>query len=300
MQRFASEWKEQKPFKGENAMEHASKLTKDIEKAITAGDNVLIPGAQEADLPLQPIRGTPFEKLMVSICFHASEYQLDWNLRRAEPGAGKSTAAALAALELLGRQSQDVYRTTLNGNSRFSSAFPTPSLLRTLPALCHPPSEGDQTEGNNVLDDGVIDQGDNIRVLTRAACDNLHHIIFIVQSEAAEEDISALNGDATNISPQQMPAPLYWSEEETLALLNCSDDMQKLCKKRLSADAGAEAVEGLTAEVLEQSKIPDEFGRWRPRSTKLYINPVEAGRQYCIFEEGNQKGRRTLHRTFQN
>lgn len=51
-------------------------------------------------------------------------------------------------------------------------------------------------------------------MLARAACDNLHQIIFIVQSETAAEEISRLNGDATKISPQQMPGTFYrWSEQ---------------------------------------------------------------------------------------
>ena len=123
---------------------------------------------------------------------------------------------------------------------------------------------------DNILDGGILNQGDRVRVLARAACDNLHQIIFIVQSETAAGEISRLNGDSTKISPQQKPAPLYrWSRDQTLALLNCSDDIMQ---KRLPADAGAEEVDGLLAEVLEQSEIPDAYGCWRPRSTKVYIN----------------------------
>ena len=112
-------------------------------------------------------------------------------------------------------------------------------------------------------------------MLARAACDNLHQIIFIVQSETAAEEISRLNGDNTKISPQQMPGTFYrWSEDQTRALLNCLD-MQKLLKKRRKpADGGAEEVDvldGLMAEVLEELKIPDAYGCWRPRSTKRHI-----------------------------
>ncbi|CAK9041351.1 unnamed protein product [Durusdinium trenchii] len=72
-----------------------------------------------------------------------------------------------------------------------------------------------------------------------------------------------------------MPGTFYrWSEDQTRALLNCLD-MQKLLKKRRKpADGGAEEVDvldGLMAEVLEELKIPDAYGCWRPRSTKRHI-----------------------------
>ena len=75
VQNFASKWIKQEHFEGgdaQDAKKHASKLTEEIEKAMTAGDNVLIPAAQEEELPLRPIRGTRFEKLMVSMLQNTS------------------------------------------------------------------------------------------------------------------------------------------------------------------------------------------------------------------------------------
>ena len=57
-------------------------------------------------MPLEPIRGTPFEKLMVAALQNIS--MVGVYALHAEPGAGKSTAATLAALELKGRQPKDV------------------------------------------------------------------------------------------------------------------------------------------------------------------------------------------------
>ena len=81
-------------------------LTKSIEEALKKGNNLLILTEQQADLPMEPIRGTQFEKLMVAALQNpsvAGVYAL-----HAEPGAGKSTAATLAARELKGRQPKDV------------------------------------------------------------------------------------------------------------------------------------------------------------------------------------------------
>ena len=103
---FAKTWGERTPFEGKDADKHVEELTGAIEKTIAAGKNVLIPTVQEADLPLEPIRGTPFEKLMVAALQNIS--MVGVYALHAEPGAGKSTAATLAALELKGRQPKDV------------------------------------------------------------------------------------------------------------------------------------------------------------------------------------------------
>ena len=124
VQKFASEWKKQAPFEGEDAQDakkHASELAGEIEKAVTAGQNVLIPFAQEEDLPLLPIRGTPFEKLMVATLRNTS--MIGVYAVHAEPGAGKSTAAALAALELLGRQTKDIIMLLQNDFERQLKSF---------------------------------------------------------------------------------------------------------------------------------------------------------------------------------
>ena len=41
--------------------------------------------------------------------------------------------------------------------------------------------------------------------------------------------------------------------------------------KWLREDGEADDPSVLLAEALENSEIPDEYGRWRPRSTKRYI-----------------------------
>ena len=108
-------------------------------------------------------------------------------------------------------------------------------------------------------------------MLARAANDNLHQVIVIVQSETAAKDIGDLNGDTTR-KGNQMPAVWYrWSREETLELLNRISDIQELLEKQLGYDGEAEERNVLLAEALERSEIPDKYGCWRPRSTKRYI-----------------------------
>ena len=130
----------QAPFEGEDAQcakNHASELAGEIEKAVTAGQNVLIPFAQEEDLPLLPIRGTPFEKLMVATLQNTS--MIGVYAVHAEPGAGKSTAAALAALELLGRQTKDIIMLLQNDFERQLKSFlPMWSSLQKLFAPSSP------------------------------------------------------------------------------------------------------------------------------------------------------------------
>ena len=235
---FASNWRKQKPFEGQDADTHVKELTGRIEEAIAAGKNVLIPTAQEADLPLEPIRGAPFEKLMVAAPQNIS--MVGVYALHAEPGAGKSTAATLAALELKGRQPKDVIVVLQNDFERQVESF-------------------------------------RLRVLARAANANLHQIIVIGQSEAAAKDIGDLNGDTTQ-KGEQMPAVWYrWSREETLELLNRTSGIQELLEQQLGKDREQRAEERnvLLTEALElaleRSQIPDKYGCWRPRSTTRYI-----------------------------
>eukprot|EP00439_Symbiodinium_sp_Y106_P022626 s8756_g2.t2 len=121
VQKFAETWREGEVYKGNDAKTHADKLTEGIEQSVDAGNNVLIPIAQEADLPPEPIRGTPFEKLMVAVLQNTSV--AGFYALHAEPGAGKSTAATLAALELKGRQPKDVIVLLQNDFERQLKSF---------------------------------------------------------------------------------------------------------------------------------------------------------------------------------
>ena len=129
---------------------------------------------------------------------------------------------------------------------------------------------------DNVLDAGTVTtiSADRLRVLARAANDNLHQVILIVQSEAAAKAIGDLNG-ATTKKGSQMPAEFYrWSREETLELLNRLENKEELLKKRLG-----DGLKDLEAEALERAAIPDQYGLWRPRDTLRYImtgDPPEA------------------------
>ena len=66
VQEFATSWREQKAYEGQDLEKHVEALTKSIEEALEKGNNLLIPTEQQADLPMEPIRGTQFEKLMVT------------------------------------------------------------------------------------------------------------------------------------------------------------------------------------------------------------------------------------------
>ena len=277
VQDFAKTWRGQELFEGNDAEKHVDELTKRIEQAADEGNNVLIPIAQKADLPLEPIRGTPFEKLMVAVLQNTSVagvYAL-----HAEPGVGKSTAATLAALELKDRQPKDVIVLLQNDFERQLESFFCLANIEYVAEIARPFFTKLREKGirlrlvlDNVLDSSTImeQSGDRLRVLARAANDNLHQVIVIVQSEAAANVIGDLNGDTTQ-KGNQMPAECYrWSREETQELLN-STNIQELLKERLRDDEEAEDLNVLLAEVLERSEIPDKYGCWRPGSTKRYI-----------------------------
>ena len=277
VQEYAKSWGGQELFDGNDAEKHVDELTKRIEQGVDDGNTVLIPIAQEADLPLEPIRGTPFEKLMVAVLQNTSVagvYTL-----HAEPGAGKSTSATLAALELKGRQPRkDVIVLLQNDFERQLESFFRLSDIKYTAEIVRPFFTRLKDKGirvrlilDNVLDSGTMSEqsADRLKVLARAANDNLHQIIVIVQSEAAATSIGALNGDTTH-KGNQMPAEWYrWSRQETQKLLN-STNIQELLKKRLR-DGDAEELNVLMTEALDRAEIPDEYGQWRPRSTKRYI-----------------------------
>ena len=69
----------------------------------------------------EPIRGTPFEKLMVAVLQNTNV--ADVYALHSEPGAGKSTASTLAALELKGRQPKDVIVPLQNDFERQLKSF---------------------------------------------------------------------------------------------------------------------------------------------------------------------------------
>ena len=282
---FASDWRAQTPFEGTDADTHVKDLTVKIEEAMAAGMTVLIPTAQEADLPLEPIRGTPFEKLMVATLQNIS--MVGVYALHAEPGAGKSTAATLAALELQGRQPKDAIVLLQNDFERQLKSFFCLSNIEFTAEIARPFLAMLREKGirlrlilDNVLDSSTMSgqTGDRLRVLARAANDNLHQVIVIVQSEAVANNIAGLNGDTTQ-KGEQMPAVWYrWSREETLELLNRTTDIQELLEKQLGKDREqreAEERNVLLTEALElaleRSQIPDKYGCWRPRSTIRYI-----------------------------
>ncbi|CAE7825092.1 unnamed protein product [Symbiodinium sp. CCMP2456] len=259
--KLSNTWEQQALFEGNDLPEHVSRLTKDIEERLQKGQNVLIPGAQDGELPAQPVRGTPFEKLMTAVLQNSR--LIGTFAVYAEPGAGKSTAATLAALELSERLPTDLivllqnnYDLQLKRFFRLSNVEFTAEVARALFASLRQKGIRLRLMFDNVLDSAMGRQDeDTTRVLARAAAEHAHQVVFLVQSENSAAAIAGLNGDTTSIPPQQTraAAAYRWSREETLDLLQGLG---------LSKEAD---------EILEQSQIPDEFGGWRPRSTKIYI-----------------------------
>ncbi|CAE7280203.1 unnamed protein product, partial [Symbiodinium sp. CCMP2456] len=263
VQKFAETWRERELYEGNDAKTHVDKLTEGIEQAVDAGNSVLIPIAQEADLPPEPIRGTPFEQLMVAVLQNTSVagvYAL-----HAEPGAGKSTAATLAALELKGRRSNEVIVLLQNDLERQLESFFRLSDVKYTAEIARPFFTSLKNKGiklrlilDNVLDSGTIDPqtADRLRALARAANDNLHQVIVIVQREAAAQEIGGLNGDATR-KGNQMPAEFYrWSRGETEELLK-STNIQELLKKPLRDD------EAQLPDLQARPPRPSGCGSWR-------------------------------------
>ena len=67
MRKLSNTWEQQTLLEGGDLQEHVSQLTNAIEQRLQRGENVLISGAQAGELPSQPVRGTPFKKLMIAV-----------------------------------------------------------------------------------------------------------------------------------------------------------------------------------------------------------------------------------------
>ena len=95
IQKLWSEFESPKVYtSGSNRTDHVSFLMKRMEKALQGG-NVIVPGEFVELLPLEPVRNTSVERLMIEVLCGRTQ----WGMRSifAEPGSGKSVASILAA-----------------------------------------------------------------------------------------------------------------------------------------------------------------------------------------------------------
>ena len=252
------EWKKNPAYDGTGDIdEHVSKLMGAVQENLKAGNNILIANALNDELPEKPIRGTYVEQLLVAVlCNNASGMSAVY----AEPGTGKSVCVILAVTEVARTQKNDMF-VVLQGNlnQKLRSFFRI--LDEDLIADIAPPFFIALRKKNiqlhlvfdNVLDGGVQDDfaKDRLKVLAGGASKHQHQVMLTMQDAEAAESVGNLNGDTTRIPPEQNRSygAYRWSETET---------------KELIYSLGGGRLD--TEQILRESAIPDEIGRWRPRA----------------------------------
>ena len=273
IQKLWSEFESPKVYtSGSNRTDHVSFLMKRMEKALQGG-NVIVPGEFVELLPLEPVRNTSVERLMIEVLCGRTQ----WGMRSifAEPGSGKSVASILAAYEVATRlTSSDVFVVLQNDMEERLKEFyliEQMSSAADIATLFFSSLKNNGTRLtmilDNAMDGGVRDdvQKDRLKALARAATKYGHMILFTTQDKDAAQSIGKLNGVTTNIAKNQnFTAGAYrWNEEETLQLT-----------KTFFPNKKPEELK----EVVFGAEIPDSIGGWRPRDTEVFINTGEPPR----------------------
>ena len=248
---------------GDNITKHTSHLIQGMEKAIQGGSNVLISSVQRAQLPSEPVRGTYLEQLMVAVLCDKSP---GMSAIYAEAGTGKSVAVLLAAIEVARTKTSDFFVVLQNDLDeslktffRLSEVSSAADIATSFFIAMHERKVRLHLIFDNVLDGGVSSdrEKDMLKALARGASRHGHQVVFTMQRKEAAESIAELNGDTTYMAELQDKSygAYRWTQSETVQLI------QRLLNGQQQD----------TNQILADSEIPDEIGRWRPRSTELFI-----------------------------
>ena len=247
---------------GDNIPEHTSSLIQSMEENMRGGNNFLTSDAQKAELPSEPVRSTYFEQLMVAVLCDKNP---GMSAVYAEAGTGKSVAILLAVAEVARTKTSDFFvvlqndlAESLKNFLRLSEVSSAADIATSFFIALQERKVRLHLVFDNVLDSGVggDKQKDILKALARGASEHGHQVVFTMQGKEAAESVSELNGDTTYMAELQDKSygAYRWTKNETVQLIQRLSDGQQ--------DAN---------QILADSEIPDEIGRWRPRSTKLFI-----------------------------
>ena len=247
---------------------HVSSLVESIEELRQSGTNTMISDMQESDLPDNPVRGSHFEQLMVATLLDdvpgvVASY--------AEPGSGKSVAVTLATMEVgRCRNTSDFYVLLQNDLDEELETFfrvsEVSSTAKIATAFFRAPRK--QNIRLHLIFDNVLDSGatsdvikDRLKALARAACKSGHQVLFTMQEKEAADSVANLNGETTNLAALQNSTigAYRWTQNEATQLI-----------QTLTSDSPPQTEMNIT-KVLSETKIPDNFGRWRPRAIELFM-----------------------------
>ena len=251
-----------------NVGSHVSSLVESIEELRQSGTNTMISDMQESDLPENPVRGSHFEQLMVATLLDDVSGVV---ASYAEPGSGKSVAVTLATMEVgRCRNTSDFYVLLQNDLDeelemffRVSEVSSTAKIATAFFRALRKQNIRLHLIFDNVLDSGATSDviKDRLKALARAACKSGHQVLFTMQEKEAADSVANLNGETTNlVALQNSTIGAYrWTQNEATQLI-----------QTLASDSPPQTEINIT-KVLSETKIPDNFGRWRPRAIEVFM-----------------------------
>ena len=249
--------------------DHAERLL-DLMRA----QQIIIPLVVE--LPEQPIEGTGFQRLMMTVLNDNRTSGL--SALHAEPGVGKSVATALALRNCTQKSAvtvllQGKFTGILEEFFRVSSADQAPRVASELFRILNQNGIRLQIVFDNTFDTGLMGQDPLLMDLTRHAFQYCHHLIVTTQSEEAAREAATLNGERTRVVQQEDARTYRWRNTQARDFLTNNPLM----------DFREQTVE----VVLNMTQIPDTFGGWRPVSIMEYL---QTGRRPQAPQAGQGSG----------
>eukprot|EP00435_Cladocopium_sp_Y103_P032445 s3172_g8.t1 len=234
---------------------HVKKLAELVDRAQREGNPIIPQGLQP--IPEQPIEGTGFQQLMITVLNDNRTGGL--SAVHAEPGVGKSVATAMALRNYTQKSAvtvllQGIFGESLRDFLRIENADNAARVALELFRILKQRSIRLQIVFDNTFDTGLRGQETNLMALTRAAHEFDHHLIAITQTEEAADEVANLNGARTRKVEQQKARSYRWSKGQAEEFLRA-----------------AKAFAGQAERVLNMTQVPDEVGGWKPVDIKEYL-----------------------------
>ena len=271
---FASTFLEIPPLpSGGKVSEHAKRLAKLVESAQQQSNPIIM---QRQVVPEQPIEGTGFQQLMITVLNDNRTGGL--SAAHAEPGVGKSIAIAMALRNYTQKSAvtallQGDFISSLQDFFRLTQPSQAAPVALELFRILTDHRIRLQMVFDNTFDTGLGGQETALMALTRFAHEFDHHLIAITQTEEAADEVANLNGARTRKVKQQKAPSYRWSKRQ-------AEEYLKTVK----------AFTGEVERVLNMTQVPDEVGGWKPVDIKEYL---KTGRRPEALQQA--QGRRLKH-----
>jgi len=243
------------PLSGD-VQQHAQKLLESLVNAQKCG-NSIIPKSQR--VPEQPVENTSFEQLLMTV--FSDNRTTGVSAVHAEPGVGKSTAAALALRNgmpdsSIGVLLQGDFQKNLRDFFRAADAADAVQVASVLFDLLQARGIRLQILFDNTFDQGLQGQEGLLLGLTRIAFDCGHHLLVVTQSEKAAQEVAKLNGARSRAWAQNDARSYRWERME--ARKHVQNNPLRSNEQTIDV-------------VLNMTEVPDQIGRWRPVDVDEYL-----------------------------